>query len=110
MAIRHTKGPWIAHDLDHRTEHPTIFAEGGKDCLAHVWHNDLPRKIVVANARLMAASPELLEAAKLIYAGLNERIKAASAAGEKVPVFDGIAHLHDAIVKAEGGLTGLTRG
>jgi hypothetical protein len=51
----------------------------------------------------MAAAPDLLEAAKTVLAGLNARIDQASEEGQPVPVFDGIAALHDAIRKAESG-------
>ena len=39
----------------------------------------------------------LLLAAKQVLAGLDERISAASDAGDPVPLFDGIGELHDAI-------------
>ncbi|BAQ18349.1 hypothetical protein [Methyloceanibacter caenitepidi] len=53
-----------------------------------------------ANARLIAAAPDLLEAAQKVLAGLHERMKEARDAKEAVPVFDGIADLSDAINKA----------
>jgi hypothetical protein len=53
-----------------------------------------------ANARLIAAAPDLYEAAKVVLAGLCERIDAAPK--NAVPVFAGIADLHAAIAKAEG--------
>ncbi|KAA0963081.1 hypothetical protein [Pseudomonas sp. ANT_H12B] len=52
------------------------------------------------DARLISAAPELLRAARKVLAGLNARIDEASASGSLVPVFDGIAELHDAITKA----------
>jgi len=53
-------------------------------------------------ARLIAAAPELLKAAQIVLAGLNARIDQASNARMPVPVFNGIADLHDAINKATG--------
>lgn len=53
-----------------------------------------------ANARLIAAAPDLLIAAKTVLDGLHARIEAAPLSA--VPVFDGIADLHDAISRAEG--------
>jgi len=52
--------------------------------------------------RLEAINAELLEAAKTVLSGLNARIDAASSVpGGAVPVFAGIAMLHDAIGHAE---------
>lgn len=53
-------------------------------------------------ALLFAAAPDLLAAAETVLAGLNARIGIASKKGLPVPVFDGIADLHDAINKAKG--------
>ena len=44
-----------------------------------------------------ARESELERAARRVYEGLCARIDAASAAGEPVPVFDGIAELHAAL-------------
>lgn len=59
------------------------------------------KDIHVAHCPLHAAASELLAAAKKVLADLNARIDAASAAGEPVPVFGGIAALYAAIAKAE---------
>jgi hypothetical protein len=48
------------------------------------------------------AADELLAAAQAVLAGLNARIEAAVAAKAPMPVFNGIADLHDAIGKATG--------
>lgn len=48
------------------------------------------------------APPELLAAAKTVMADLEARIdKALAEGGHAVPVFNGIAGLHDAIARAE---------
>lgn len=47
---------------------------------------------------LIAAAPDLLEAAQKVYAHLIARIDASPSTAK--PVFDGIAELHDAIGKA----------
>lgn len=47
------------------------------------------------------AHAALYEAAQKVLAGLNARIEAAAAAGgQSIPVFDGIAELHDALTLA----------
>lgn len=53
-----------------------------------------------ANARLIAAAPDLLAAAQTILADLDARIQQAPRG--MVPVFRGIADLHAAIAKALG--------
>lgn len=56
-----------------------------------------------AVSSIIAAAPDLLDAAKAVLAGLNDRIdKALAEGGHSVPVFEGIADLHSAIAKAEG--------
>ncbi len=52
------------------------------------------------DARLIAAAPDLLAAAKVVLAGLNAHIDSAPA--NAVPLFTGISALHDAIAKAGG--------
>jgi len=93
MGAQHTPGPW------------SYKAEGGR----FIIDNQPGRAIACtagfeptneANARLIAAAPELLEAAETVLAGLNARIDAADPSA--VPIFSGIADLHSAIAKARG--------
>ena len=56
-----------------------------------------------ANARLIAASKDLLEAAEAVLADLDARIQADVAAGRPVPIFRGLGAMHDAVSKAKGG-------
>lgn len=93
-----TPGPWSVTDADDRREHPAIMSEN--DCLAHVWHNDLSRKRVVANAHLMAAAPDIAEAARPL-AALVEAYTGSDAAMITVTAGE-LRALAAALSKAEG--------
>ncbi len=54
------------------------------------------------NMRLILAAGPLLKAAEKLLDGLNARILAAKAAGEPVPVFEGIGAVWSAVAKARG--------
>jgi hypothetical protein len=110
-----TPGPWFAV---RRTFYNAQTGERGVSCHiatgangprddgtpvpTHSGHNMVPVEVAEANARLMAAAPDLLAAAEAVLAGLNARLDAASMVGGPMPVFDGIADLHTAIAKAKG--------
>jgi len=58
MIPKHTPGPWTAHGC-------TLYA--GPNRVAQTWdveHDGLPTSEMVANAKLIAAAPELLDALK----------------------------------------------
>lgn len=118
---QHTKGPWkrgscdgsiiwaksfnstsFKHCPDDPNDEGVAVASVGRVPLTGLptfkW--DAAEAESKANALLVAASPDLLDAAKKVMAGLVARIEAAPS--NSVPVFDGIAELHDAINKAEG--------
>lgn len=57
---RHTPTPWTTDDPGN--DHPAIMS--AKHCVATVWVNDIPRKQGIANARLIAAAPDLLAAVR----------------------------------------------
>jgi len=97
---RHTPGPWTVveygdgdnlaiHDGDSENRICFMATHGGSQ---KQW------EAIQANAELIAAVPDLLEAAQKIYAHLIARIDAAPSTAK--PVFDGIVELHDAIAKA----------
>jgi|GEM_PF-1192213 len=92
-AGRHTPGPWwVAGKGTIRWGDPKSSRTG--------WIGTVNWRDKEANARLIAAAPDLLEAAQKVLAHLEARIEGAPS--NAVPVFDGIAELHDAISKAEG--------
>jgi hypothetical protein len=54
-------------------------------------------------ARLITNSPKLLRAAETILRDLNQRLRIANErGGHKVPIYSGIADLHDAIADCGG--------
>jgi hypothetical protein len=87
--VGYTPGPW-------RVEGPYVFSSG-RTVARFDW--DIRDAADEANARLIAAAPDLLAAAETVLAGLNERIDTAT---DRTPVFAGIAALSDAIHKARG--------
>ncbi len=103
----HTKGPWsisAGRTLEH-----IIGSDGHGICsvgTTPISKDATPQERIaycaraMADARLIAAAPDLLEAAKVVLAGLNARIDSAPA--NAVPLFTGISALHDAIAKAGG--------
>lgn len=60
MSAGHTKGPWSVEEHPH-SGHPLVAGEHGyvvADCM----NNELAADVEFANARLIAAAPDLLEA------------------------------------------------
>ena len=91
-----TPGPWIASKPTGDTEPITwghVDVEGGSGGLiATTWNDD-----DLANARLIAAAPELLEAAKAALAKLTDIERYGEHADNPLPV-----QLRTVIAKAEG--------
>jgi hypothetical protein len=95
----HTKGPW------------TVTREGDAYLIAETFHR--PQKEFEANATLIAAAPELLEALKAIYEHFNTKCKKEDhgphydSTGHIIesycPRCDASARAHYAIAKAQGG-------
>jgi hypothetical protein len=91
---KHTEGPWIA--VGGWVEHPDDAIADICSCYPRALgqeHLDRPYEEVDANARLIAAAPEMLEALKAINTAFQWNEQMAR------PVFDKV---HAAIAKAEG--------
>lgn len=60
--IKHTPGPWAHINPDGFTvRHPQVYSDTGPVCNA-TWLGDVSIDELRANARLISAAPELLEA------------------------------------------------
>lgn len=102
MSGKHTPGPWTTDKADHDAPYQDIKIKAGKHhTVCTVWIDDAPvhdfNSLQEANARLIAAAPDLLEALRKVVALWDHH---ASAHG------DGIIYpLHEAaraaIAKAE---------
>ena len=63
---KHTKGPWATDLPEHDAPYQNIKIKAGHQTVCTVWIDDAPchdfNSEQIANARLIAAAPELLEA------------------------------------------------
>ena len=104
---KHTPGPWIA------TKNADVVAGNTNGLIADAFdglpHYETDKHIAVANARLIAAAPDLLEALKsamdhiqMLEEGIEELRQLGATAN-----FCGVSFSHEkaraAIAKAEGG-------
>lgn len=83
----HTPGPWVFNGGDHA---PILHIYATDD--KHVFHDVRPLPEQEANARLMAAAPELLAALKALLAELPNFMAKSGAVGDA----------RAAVAKAEG--------
>ena len=85
---KHTPGPWQTDQAEHDAPYQDIRIHAGKGSICCVWIDDAPlhdyNAEQRANARLIAAAPELLEALKDMGAryGLTDQARAAIAKAE----------------------------
>lgn len=89
MSARHTPGPWRVGDAG-----STVFGAPGSRPLmvASITHRIVPDATQRANARLIAAAPEMLDALRLV---LRQ--------GEAIhPDMSTLSYVREAIAKAEG--------
>lgn len=110
---KHTPGPWHVRYRQKRSDFdggmPEIVGdENGLPVIADIRWNGENEEYGQANARLIAAAPELLEACKRAYAELDDRYDVDRPVGEspKEYPFGGAGELmrilRVAIAKAEG--------
>lgn len=109
---KHTPGPWMMPHFadDSATCNCTSVlsdSQHGMGCIATVPHGDEnePLEIAKANARLIAAAPDLLEALKdLLTITIDLRAKVAAAGvATSFAELEAITYAETAIAKAEGG-------
>lgn len=67
MNTRHTPGPWVPNPL----MLDQICTYGGEPTVVAYAYRDMPADIVIANANLIAAAPELLAALKNLAASFD---------------------------------------
>ena len=115
--MKHTPGPWVAN-----AGHDSYLRETSSDDPIHAYHvsessevgytvaivlGDVPELDCAANARLIAAAPELLEALKLVRSIISDGAAVGFnyADGDWAErLFASQATSHAAITKAEGKL------
>ena len=99
MSAQHTPGPWRTDDR----YCGAILADGNQVAMATM-NGFLPAEIRDANARLIAAAPELLVAAERILAGAESLVRADAAGNRFRSVHaDHLVALQAAIAEATGG-------
>lgn len=103
---KHTPGPWQTDQAEHDAPYQDIRIHAGKGSICCVWIDDAPlhdyNAEQRANARLIAAAPELLEALKqhgAHHGNCDYMILLTSLPPMRKPCSCG---LHAAIAKAEG--------
>lgn len=97
--MAHTPGPWENHKWN--SEEHQISAKGGTIALVSHDHSLVPEDEADANARLIAAAPDLLEACHNAIEAYH--ILAITDISLRLPGFeDCLAALNAAIAKAEG--------
>ena len=101
MKTEHTPGPWGIENwsYDDGTRHKTVIVAKNEDAVAHVWgvyRTNGGEEERQANARLIAAAPDLLIAAKGVIAALTRPKTFMADMGAALIL------LEKAIAKAEG--------
>jgi len=100
----HTPGPWKLDEIDPSGLMKPIFIESGDATICAMAaflepNSHVDPKEAMANARLIAAAPDMLKALKLCKHQIQE---IASQAGHDPGVYKAYTMVEDAIAKAEG--------
>lgn len=94
MSNKHTHGPWFSEDLIEGTDQEFIgVSSDNVNNIADVWAIDTTQEQCRANARLIAAAPELLDA-------LETMVRYSQ--GGDIPPKSVVDRAHSAIAKAIG--------
>ncbi len=94
---KHTPGPWAIDDgLTTRMGGPRIIAPNSKEAIADLWETSRVGTSAEANARLIAAAPDLLHAVKCMKAAFVRH------PGNPEERKDALIKAIEAIAKAEG--------
>ena len=94
----HTPGPWHIHNGS-----PTTVVGPTGGWIAQLWKWATGKKMAEANARLIAAAPDLLQALKIARDALYPNDKDGMSMREwNLRMIEASTPIHDAIAKAEG--------
>jgi hypothetical protein len=92
MSTKHTPGPWVANQ--------TQYADGSIGIGPVNVKEDVARALHTANANLIAAAPEMLEALKMALSNIPRPTMQDKDCAERLAT---LAHIQDVIDKATGG-------
>lgn len=70
MSAKHTPGPWLSHNGDESIGNPYVYVSGGEVLAVTNWAYDETE--LRANARLIAAAPDLLAVTHALQALVDE--------------------------------------
>ena len=101
MTTQHTPGPWAVDDTGYRAPGNGLCVMAWPECVAVVGANN-PHLPQDANARLIAAAPDLLEALK----AMEDRFGCRSSRQEDQPKTYGCHHMAETCTQCEGLVTG----
>lgn len=115
MTTTHTPGPWQSSEMTMIAKDWAALNRGklnivvrGSDVIAAVWCGDDRNTTEAANARLIAAAPDMIEALRQAEVALASELDMRNAADDvqdakyHVPVAPALEAVRAAIAKAEG--------